>query len=648
MVRWLTLTIGLFLFAAPAWAADKLVLQLRWDNQFQFAGYYAALWQGHYAEAGLDVEIRSAITPERKVLNSITEVSEGRADIGISAADILLARSQGAPLMVLASIFQRSPVGIISRRDAGVTSPADLSRLKVFYEPNGLAGVEMRAMLSAEGVDFDAMETVQASGGSGPYGFFARGEVDAYPGYVWTALWSAKEHGIDVSVLSPSTYGIDFYGDSLFTREDLARTKPDALKRFIAATRKGWIYALENPDEMSKTMTEDLPRTFPVEDLLGFNVFQSREVAKLTLYPLINLGHINPDRWRRMHETLKDFGMVSGEFDERALIFDPEKRKQERAAQLQRWLTVGGVLLLVFIVSVLIWNRLLRRQVQAATGKLQTAYGELEQRVRERTQELNATKERLASTFDAIDEGVWDWNIPTKGVIFSANWPRIFGHTMDEIEPSVQTWLDMLHPDDMPLVMARVEDHFQGRAPVYQSEHRMRHKDGRWLWVLDRGRVIERDGQGQPVRMVGAALDISKRKEAEENLRKLSRAVEQSPSSIFITDTDGTIEYINSKFTQMTGYPPDEAIGRNLRLLKSGDTPTDVIETLWETIKSGQEWRGEIKDRRRDGTLFWVYETIAPVKDERGEITHFVATQEDISERKGTSLEDGNQDDADA
>ena len=639
MVRWLAVMASLLLYCGTALAADKVVLQLRWDHQFQFAGYYAAQWQGFYKEAGLDVEIRSAVRENRKIVNAVTEVSDGRADFGIGAADILVARDKGKPLVVLSSVFQRSPVSIITRRAANVMSPADLSTLTTDYVPGDLSAVEMRAMMMAEGIDITKLPSFKhLDRREQAYELFARGVIDAYPGFIWTSLWSAKEQGIDVSVLSPSAYGIDFYGDSLFTHQALAENNPELIQRFVEASMRGWEYALENQEQIADRITQDMDRKFPIKDIQGFNRFQAKEVLKLTLFPLINLGHINPERWRRMHETLRNFGILKGAFEEQDVIFDPERREQERWAQIKEWIVVGGALSVLLIGGVLMWNRSLSHQVEAATAKVLIAHDALEERVKERTEELNANKERLASTFDAIDEGVWDWNIKTKEVIFSANWPRIFGYTLEEVEPQVQTWLDLLHPDDMSTVMNRVEDHFEGRAPIYQSEHRMRHKDGQWLWVLDRGKVIERDEQGHPVRMVGADLDITKRKNAEETLRKLSRAVDQSPSAIFITDTDGVIEYINAKFTDMTGYRATDAIGGTPRLLKSNDTSSEVIEELWSTIKSGHEWRGEIQDQRKDGSHFWAYETIAPVKDESGKITHFVATHEDISKRKDAEL----------
>jgi PAS domain S-box-containing protein len=123
-------------------------------------------------------------------------------------------------------------------------------------------------------------------------------------------------------------------------------------------------------------------------------------------------------------------------------------------------------------------------------------------------------------------------------------------------------------------------------------------------------------------------------REAESLIRRLSVAVDQSPASIFITDADGTIEYVNHRFTEITGYSAEEAIGRNPRILGSGETPRGQYEALWSTIKSGGTWRAEVRNRRKNGDLYWDEVTISPMRSEKGEITHFVAIQQDITERR--------------
>jgi len=128
--------------------------------------------------------------------------------------------------------------------------------------------------------------------------------------------------------------------------------------------------------------------------------------------------------------------------------------------------------------------------------------------------------------------------------------------------------------------------------------------------------------------------EIWERKLVEESLRKLSLAVEQSPVSIVITDADGIIEYVNRTFSEVTGYTGEEAIGRNPRILKSGNLPVSFYENLWRTIKSGEEWHGEFINKKKNGAEFWERAVIAPIFNDQREITHFVAVKEDITARK--------------
>ena len=151
------------------------------------------------------------------------------------------------------------------------------------------------------------------------------------------------------------------------------------------------------------------------------------------------------------------------------------------------------------------------------------------------------------------------------------------------------------------------------------------------------GEVIKND-DGHPLYMFGTIQDITERKHSEETLRKLFRALEQSPNAVFITDLQGTIEYINPKFTEITGYTQEESLGQNPRILKSEKTSKELYNNLWRTIRRGEEWKSEIMDKRKDGSHFWAYETIAPVKDDHGLVTHYIATHEDISERKDSEF----------
>lgn len=155
----------------------------------------------------------------------------------------------------------------------------------------------------------------------------------------------------------------------------------------------------------------------------------------------------------------------------------------------------------------------------------------------------------------------------------------------------------------------------------------------REIW-LGTSLVPLRNESNKIISILGVARDITQQKQAEEEIRKLSRGVEQSPATIIITDLNGKIEYVNPKFTETTGYTFEEAIGNNPRILKSGEKSSEEYQLMWQTIKAGKEWRGEFHNKKKNGELYWEQASISPIKDAQGSITHFIAVKEDITEMK--------------
>jgi PAS domain S-box-containing protein len=170
-----------------------------------------------------------------------------------------------------------------------------------------------------------------------------------------------------------------------------------------------------------------------------------------------------------------------------------------------------------------------------------------------------------------------------------------------------------------------------GDTGVYRKEYR--HKDGRVFPVEIRDfAVFDEDGS---VRCVwGIVRDVSERMRTEARISTLLQMVEQSPACIVMTDTEGRIEYVNPKFTQLSGYTFAEVKGQNPRFLGSGKKTPDDYQELWDTISSGRQWRGEFRNRRKDGSLYWESALIAPILDHQGKITHYVAIKEDITQRR--------------
>jgi PAS domain S-box-containing protein len=169
--------------------------------------------------------------------------------------------------------------------------------------------------------------------------------------------------------------------------------------------------------------------------------------------------------------------------------------------------------------------------------------------------------------------------------------------------------------------------------PLIDHEEKETFDDGRVAWVST-AKFPFYNREGTLIGTYGISRDITARKVAEERLRMLSRAVEESPAAIFITDKRGKIEYVNPYFEKITGYSAAEAVGQNPRILKSGHQPPEFYQEMWETISEGREWGGEIQNLRKNGELYWERATISAIRDEKGQITHYVTVNEDITERK--------------
>ncbi|MGO9269485.1 MAG: PAS domain S-box protein, partial [Terriglobia bacterium] len=171
------------------------------------------------------------------------------------------------------------------------------------------------------------------------------------------------------------------------------------------------------------------------------------------------------------------------------------------------------------------------------------------------------------------------------------------------------------------------------REPIVEKEEKETWPDGKVTWVSSTKMPLLAP-DGEVVGTFGVSRDITERRRAEAERLLLTTAVEQAADTIVVTDADGRIEYVNPAFTRMTGYTSDEAVGRTPRLLKSGKQDPEYYRDLWKTILSGQAWRGEVVNRRKDGTLCTEEMTITPVRDSSGVITNFIAVKQDVTERR--------------
>ncbi|MCA0390058.1 MAG: PAS domain S-box protein [Bacteroidetes bacterium] len=216
---------------------------------------------------------------------------------------------------------------------------------------------------------------------------------------------------------------------------------------------------------------------------------------------------------------------------------------------------------------------------------------------------------------------------PTDGQVVEANESaaRFYGYSVAELKQKRMTQINSLGEDCLPLMKKSLLE----EQSYFVFVHKLKNGERRVVEVYSSKVII--DGR---LCLHSIIHDVTEKKEAQKMLQLLNRAVEQSPTGIFITDTFGRIIYVNSRYCQITGYTSQELSGENPKLFKSGRMERSEYENLWNTILAGNIWRGELLNKRKNGDLYWEYAVIAPVSDDSGEITHFVAVKEDITTRK--------------
>lgn len=247
--------------------------------------------------------------------------------------------------------------------------------------------------------------------------------------------------------------------------------------------------------------------------------------------------------------------------------------------------------------------------------------------------ELKEERRRLDSIIKGTNVGTWEWNIQTGNMIINERWAEIVGYTLNELTPfTVQTCERLIHPNDGLLGKAVLERHFKGEIDYYEVEFRLRHKDGHWVWVLDRGSVTSRTQENEPLLMSGTCMDITERKQKETERTRLMTAIEQSRELIMITDPKGKIQYVNPAFVGNSGYSRHEIIGQTPRILRSGLQDEAFYRALWRTIDAGRVWQGRFVNKRKNGTLYTLDAVISPVRDESGQIINYVAAERDVTE----------------
>lgn len=566
-------------------------LQLKWWHQFQFAGYYAAVKEGYYAKAGLRVTIK----PGGEEIDAVQQVLTGAADFGITGSELLSWYASGKPLVALGALFQHSPYVIMSLSESGIRAPSDLIGKKVMVaETQGW--VEMKAMFLKEGIDPEKIFPVSHSWNNND---LVDGRVVAMTGYRSAEPYQLLRAGAKVSFIEPVTYGIDFYGDILFTSRNLVKKQPAVVESFRKASFKGWEYALSHKDEICDyilTLPGVKARGVTKDELL----FEAEEMEKLILPQLIEIGHMNEGRWQHILDVYKQLGLIRRDVTLPGFIY-------ERKPSLGESLKNIGIVVVASVAGlfliILIYGFVVRAAVKRKTRDQRLAL-----------QALTVSEERYRTLIEQASDGIVSVNPQLKFTQANSAALQLLGYSENEL---MQLYLpDVLVTNDSE--PAWLVDQLENKGSLL-TERQARRKDGTTFIVEIKSTRLSNGNY------LGFIRDITERKTLE--LEKERRAMERER---LISDLSDSISELK-QFSYITSHNLRAPVTNLLALTKLIDLENIPDAETRKLVESFAISTRELNDTLNDLIRILI------IKEERN-IPHEIVSIEEVFQRAMTAL----------
>ena len=284
--------------------------------------------------------------------------------------------------------------------------------------------------------------------------------------------------------------------------------------------------------------------------------------------------------------------------------------------------TQGLLIVLILVLGIVIGVLLLRSNARRINNIAKLTLNE---------RQLNKAKNQLLNVVNGAKLGYWDWYYQTGVHLVNDEWLLMLGRSRADISNHVSDWELFIHPDDKEFMIQTVQNHIQS-GENYVAEFRMKHSDGRWIWIQGSGSVVEYDEDTQePLRLCGTHQDITERKQAEEKFKLAASVFSHAREGISITNDRATIIDVNDAYCRITGFSREEAIGQNPNFVHSGLQSPEFYADMWQALKKEGYWSGEIWNRRKNGEVYVVMKTISAVHNEAGIVTHYVSLGNDIT-----------------
>jgi diguanylate cyclase (GGDEF)-like protein/PAS domain S-box-containing protein len=631
---------------STAFSFDTVTLLLKGSHSFEFAGYYAALEQGYYRDAGLTVNIKEALTGA----DVAAEVSAGRAEYGTSTSSLLLDRKAGKPVVVLAVIFQHSPYQLIARQTQSIH---DLADKQLMLEPQAK---ELLAYLKSESVPLEKVSLLEHS--YDPQDLI-NGKVHAISALSIFQPYYLDRANFNYQIYSPRAVGIDFYGDNLFTSESELKEHPEQVKAFRAASMRGWQFAMEHPEELTSLILAKYSQRHPRQYFL----FQASQMASLMHPELVEIGAMNSGRWRHIADTYASIGLLPHDYPLEGFLYNLPSKFNRNIV----YAVISITLLLILVTGVFSFYiyRIKRKLAHSIdSGKLV----EQQEHSRNKVLELLANGAPPENILKVIVDSVEQSNPGMRCSIAlldrsgnhlllgaAPSLPDFFNQAMNGIEIGIGiascgtaafTGQRVIVDDIQSHPYWAIYKEITRKAKLGASWSEPIHSaNGKVLGTFDiylQNKRKPDDAEMQMLanaaNMTAIALDRNRSDQAlKENEKLMSDILENVSAYIYMKDTQGRYLFANRLMREMFNAPMEEIVGFDDSKFYDSTTAANMRQSDLQVLQKGETLRSEETNPNPLTGQTSVYLTIKlPLQHADGSIYALCGIATDISEQKDT------------
>jgi len=659
---------------------EKVRVQFKWFHQFRFAGYYAALDQGYYAEEGLEVDFI-----ERQVHKSVVDqVISGDVNYGVGDSSLLHEFALGKSIVGLAAIFQHNPLVFLTREDSGIIRPENIKGRRVIYDANNVLEVPLKALLTKSVItDSDYLQVKQTD----DYRALTRHSIDVVAGYLTSQPFYYQQVGIKINVIDPKDFGLDFYGDILFTSVAERQQYPDRTARFLRATLKGWQYALGHTDAIINLISQRYHSKLSIPQLK-----YEAEVIRLLIDQSIPLGYLDPERLKKLSDIYTQFGHnpalsvdVLKQFVFEPVFKDLVHSNSESSAKVESSVNVyrehgdsnkldvpvlssnqpqsqsfdslifWGLSIILIAVCFFYFKRELRtrliverrERLRISIAKmvgnheplidiLKNIVADIEQfdsaiacsillLSEDKSSIKHCITSRLPDSFISLNEGSsFSQNeCPCCSTAFTGQDVCIenLQHDVD-CGSFVASSDSLIYKSCWSTAIFSLEKELLGSFSIYHLESK---KPSRYFRSLI----------NETVSLVANAIEKST---IDTQMQLSASLFSHAREGIYVTDEKGFIIDCNEAFLKISGYSRAELIGKNPRIFKSGVHDKVYYEHMWQSLLEKGFWSGEIWNKYKNRDNSPGLHSITAIRNQNNELERYLVQVTDISELKQQQL----------